>query len=161
MQRSFTLMELMLAIAIFAVAALVLIDQRNQSFAHSYNAIHLLRAQEIVDEVLQRYRLYPFSKEPLPIETDYHPYEVKVEVSEESINIWPEEWRLEPEFITEEEKKKTRVVLRISVDVSYPAYSAQGESMSTYHISTLVRHIELEKKDEVGARTPGTPPAKK
>lgn len=135
----------MVAIGIFAVAITALLEQRNQSLEKSYMATQLVKAQHIVDEVLAVYRLQPFSKEARDIEKDYTPFEVKVDVKEESINIIPEDWRVE--FLSEEQEKKKRVILRVTVDVGFGSYMSE-EITETLSVSTLIRLIELEDEED-------------
>ena len=145
-KRAFTLLEIVVAIGIFAVAITMLLEQRNQSLEKSYMATQLVKAQHIIDEVLAVYRLQPFSKEAQDIEKDYAPFEVKVDVKEESINIIPEDWRVE--FLSDDEEKKKRVILRVSVDVGYGSY-LKDEITDHLKVSTLIRLIELEEEDDI------------
>lgn len=145
------MLELMIAIAIFATGVLIILEKRNHSLEKTYHAIQLLEAQRIIDEVLAEYRLYPFSEEPLPLKRDYSPFIVDVKVAQESINILPEEWQLAPTFEDEEdEKKKKRIILRVTVKVSFGTLSG---SKTKHHceISTLIRHIELKEDEEENA----------
>jgi type II secretory pathway pseudopilin PulG len=144
-RKRFTLLEIVISIGIFAVAITVLLEQRNQSLEKSYMATQLVKAQHIVDEVLAVYRLQPFSKEVKNIEKDYSPFEVNVDVSEESINIIPKDWRVE--FLSEEQEKKKRTILRVSVDVGYGSYLSD-EITEHLKVSTLIRLIELEEEDD-------------
>jgi len=147
--KHFTLIELMVALAIFATGVLFILDRRNSSMEVSYQSIQLMKAQGIIDEILADYRLHPFSKEERPLEKDYSPFVVEVQVDEESISIIPEDWRLVPEIINDDEKKKERIILRVSITVKYGSLSSD-DPVNEYSISTLIRHIELEKdKDAI------------
>ncbi len=145
-RRCFTLVELMAALLIFGVASLYLMEQRSDSVASAHYAAKSLQALEIIDEVLAVYRLNPFSEEPLPLKRDYTPFVVKVDVQPESINILPEEWRLEEDPFSDSEKEQKRLILRVSVDVAFPKMG--GEDMHHVKVSTLIRHIELMPQDE-------------
>ena len=144
--KAFTLVELMVALAIFATGVFAIIDRRNASMEVSYDSIQLMKAQRIIDEVLAMYRLYPFSKEPLPIEKDYSPFEVDVQVQEETISIIPEDWRLDESFLDEEDEKQ-RIILRVTIIVRYSSLTSEKKDKE-YKISTLIRHIELKEEED-------------
>ena len=144
--KAFTLVELMVALAIFATGVFTIIDRRNASMEVSYDSIQLMKAQRIIDEVLAMYRLYPFSKEPLPIEKDYSPFEVDVQVQEETISIIPEDWRLDESFLDEDDEKQ-RIILRVTIIVKYSSLTSEKKDKE-YKISTLIRHIKLKEGDD-------------
>ncbi|MBF0196953.1 MAG: type II secretion system protein [Planctomycetes bacterium] len=148
-RSAFTLVEIMVAIAIFATSVLILIERRNASMEASYYASSILEAQEIIDEVMALYRLHPFSKEPIPLEKDYEPFKVEVSVNEESINIIPEEWRIEELDYGEEDEdgKKERIILRVTVKISFDHLTSPKEQYE-YEISTLIRHIEINEDED-------------
>lgn len=146
-RRSFTLIELMVALAIFATGVFVIIDRRNASMEVSYQAIQRMRAQRIIDEVLAEYRLEPFDKEAKPLEKDYDPFEVEVDVQEETVSIIPEDWRIDESFLSEEEEKKRRIILRVTIKVKYGTLSSD-QPVHEYSISTLIRHIELDDDED-------------
>jgi len=150
LRKGFTMIEVVVAIAIFAIAVLALLTWRNDSLEKSHHAVQLLKAQEIIDEVMAQYRLYPFSEEPLALPRDYSPYEVNVAVNKESINIIPEEWRLQENPIlmeTDEDKKnKERIILRVTVSVGFSSLVGSDNTLQKYEVSSLIRHIELKDK---------------
>lgn len=146
-RNSFTLIELMIALAIFATGVFVILERRNASMEVSYESIQLMKAQRIIDDVLAQYRLYPFSKDPLPIEKDYSPFEVEVDVSEETVSIIPEDWRLDTTFQSEEEKEKERIILRVTIKVKYGTLMDDTPTKE-YVLSTLIRHIELADEED-------------
>lgn len=146
-KRSFTLLEILFALMIFSVGIFVLIEKRNIGLEATHYAVNLFEAQKIIDEVLADYRLHPFSEEPRPLKKDYDPFKVEVSVSKESINIIPEDWRLIDEFEDEDEEKKKRIILRVTVDVAFGTLE-NPKPEKHYKVSTLIRHIELEDEDE-------------
>lgn len=149
-RRPFTLVEIIIAIVIFAFSTLILLERRGAAIETSYRAAMTLRALSIVDEVIMRHRLYPFEMEAIPLEKDYAPFNVKVSVEQESINILPEDWRLEEEFLEEGDQQKERIILRVSVEVNFPRLNSdEMYAKAPVSVSTLIRHIELNlKKDE-------------
>lgn len=146
-KRGFTLLELMVALSIFATGVFFIIDRRNASMEVSYQSIQMMRAQSIIDEVLADYRLHPFDKEARPVEKDYFPFVVDVDVQEETVSIIPEDWRVETDTFTEEEDKKRRIILRVTITVKYGTLSSD-EPVNEYKISTLIRHIELDDEED-------------
>ena len=92
--------------------------QRNNAIENSYIASQSMEAMTIIDEVMADYHLHPFDEEPRELPRDYEPFEVEVAVARESINIIPEEWRLEV-FEDELDEKKLRIILRVTVKVSF------------------------------------------
>jgi hypothetical protein len=140
--QTFTLMEVVLAIAIFAMGISVMLDRRNQSVEDSHYAKQLLEVQTIIDDIFADYRLHPFEEEPRELLRDYSPFEVDVQVSKESINIIPEDWRLDESYEDDVNKKKKRIILRISVTVDF---TGLDESLThKVQASTLIRLIELD-----------------
>jgi len=146
-RRSFTLIELMVALSIFATGVFFILERRNASIDVSYQSTQMMRAQRIIDEVLADYRLHPFDKEAKPIEQDYSPFVVDVEVQEETVSIIPEDWRIETATLTEEEDKKRRIILRVTITVKFGTLSSD-EPVNEYKISTLIRHIELNDEED-------------
>lgn len=146
-RASFTLIEIVLALGIFAVGVVFLLERRNTSLEGEYLAIQTLRAQGIIDEIIADYRLHPFSKESRPLEKDYSPFVVKVDVKEESINIIPEDWRVPELELTEEQEKKKRVILRINVNVGFSGLGSD-KIVDELDVSTLIRHIELDDGED-------------
>jgi len=146
--NKFTLLEILFAIAIFSTAIFTLMEKRNFGLEATHYSVNLFEAQKIIDEVLADYRLHPFSEEALPVQKDYAPFEVNVSVAKESVNILPEEWRVDyDEEYGEEEKKKKRIILRVTVDIGFGTL-ADPEPSNHYKISTLIRHIELEPEED-------------
>ena len=137
----------MIALSIFATGVFVILERRNSSMEVSYQAIQRMRAQRIIDEVLADYRLHPFEKEARPLEKDYAPFVVDVDVQEETISIIPEDWRIDEAFLTEEQEKLKRVILRVSISVKYGTLSSD-DPVNEYKISTLIRHIELDDEED-------------
>ena len=140
----FTLLEIIIAVAIFALGISLMLDRRNQSLEDSHYAKQLLEVQLIIDDIIADYRLHPFSEEPRPLAKDYAPFEVNVQVTPENINIIPEEWRIDEALLegSEESKKKKRTILRVSVDVQFK--SLDEATVHKVNTSTLIRLIELE-----------------
>ena len=154
-KNAFTLLEIIIAVAIFALGISLMLDRRNKSVEDSHYAKQLLEAQLIIDDIIADYRLHPFSEETRPLTKDYTPFEVSVQVAKESINIIPEEWRLDEMLIegTEEAKKKKRTILRVSVDVKFK--SLDDKTVHDINTSTLIRLIELD--DPNNPTNPTTP----
>jgi len=140
-------MEILVALTIFATTIFILIERRDFGLEANHYAVNLLKAQTIVDEVLADYRLHPFSEEPIPIKKDYSPFEVEVSVAQESVNILPEEWRVEIDPDLEEDEKKKRIILRVTVDVGFGTFR-DDKPIHHHKISTLIRHIEIDKEEE-------------
>jgi hypothetical protein len=138
----FTLLEISIALAIFAVSVTALIDQRNHAVDKSFLATQQLQAMTIIDEVMAEYYLYPFDEEPRALPRDYEPFEVDVDVARESINIVPEEWRLEV-FEDELDPKKLRIILKVTVTVKYKGLDGIEEHQC--EASTLIRLIQLDE----------------
>lgn len=140
----FTLLEIIIAVAIFAMGISLMLDRRNRSIEDSHYAKQILEAQLIIDEIIADYRLHPFSEEPRPMTKEVAPFEVDVQVSKESINIIPEEWRIDEALFegSEENKKKKRTILRVSVDIKFKSLDETTEHK--VNTSTLIRLIELE-----------------
>ena len=151
-RSSFTLLEIAIALGIFAVGISALLERRNSSFEDSYVAQRTMEAMGIIDDVMADYRLHPFSEEVRPLPRDYEGFTVDVTVNEESINIVPEDWRLEQDpLLFEDEEQKKRVILRVGVTVGF-----EGISTSEQHevsVSTLIRLIELDDEDDNGPKT--------
>ncbi len=146
--NKFTLLEILFAIAIFSTGIFVLMEKRNFGLEATHYSVNLFESQKIIDEVLADYRLHPFSEEALPLQKDYSPFDVKVSVAKESVNILPEEWRVEyDDEYGEDEKKKKRIILRVTVDVAFGTLE-DPEPVNHYKISTLIRHIELESEED-------------
>lgn len=144
-RSAFTLLEIAIALGIFAVGISALLERRNSSFEDSYVAQQTMEAMGIIDDVMADYRLHPFSEEVRPLPREYESFTVDVTVNEESINIVPEDWRLEQDPFLDDEEKKKRVILRVGVTVSF-----EGISTSEQHqvsVSTLIRLIELDDED--------------
>lgn len=144
------MIEILVAIAIFAFASLYLLERRNSSIEASHYAIQLLKAQGIVDDVLQKYRLYPFSVDPLEIDVEqYKPFIVTHSVQRETINILPEDWRVELDYdvYDPEQRKLHRLILRVAVDVAFGSMEHPEPDYYTYGVSTLIRHKELLKTE--------------
>lgn len=150
-QTRFTLLEIIIALAIFAVSVLILIERRNYSLESCHYATNLLRAQEIVDEVMAWYYLHPFEKEAVALEKDYNPYKVDVNVSvREKPNIYPDiliPIKDEIQKMKEEEEDK-RVILDIHVAVSFGSIARPRDMEYTHEVHTLMRHVELKEEDE-------------
>jgi hypothetical protein len=146
-KQSFTLIEIIIAIAIFSTAIFVLIEKRNIGLEAAYYSVNLFESQKIIDEVLADYRLHPFSEQPLPLKKDYESFVVDVSVEKESVNILPEEWRVDEDEYGEEDRKKKRIILRVTVDVAFGTLE-NPKPEKHYKISTLIRHIELEKEED-------------
>lgn len=140
----FTLLEISIAIAIFAVSIMTLIVQRNDGVDKSYLATQHLQAMVIIDEVMADYHLHPFEEEPRELRRDYAPFEVEVAVARETINIIPEEWRQEV-FEDELDPKKLRIILRVTVTVKFKGLDDDQEYQR--EASTLIRLIQLEDED--------------
>lgn len=149
MRRSaFTLLEIAIALVIFAVGVSLLLDRRNRSFDEHYIAQRNMKAMDIIDEVLADYRLHPFSEEARPLPREYEGFDVSVDVAEESINIIPEDWRIDTTFenLDEAEEKKKRVILRVTVDVSFKGIDEKEEHRVS--ISTLIRKVEIDEDED-------------
>lgn len=152
-KQSFTLIEIVFAIAIFSTVILVLIERRNESLENTHYSIRLLEAQKIVDEVMADYYLHPFSTEAKPLEKDYSPFEVEVNVSiKEKPPVVPEALR-PPEDIfaganPEEEEKDKRIILDINVKVHFGTLTEPKSKKYTHEVHTLIRHIELEDEED-------------
>ncbi|MBF0244532.1 MAG: hypothetical protein HQL31_04600 [Planctomycetes bacterium] len=144
----FTLVEIVIAMAIFALMSVALLGKRGESMELAHYAANLLKAQEIADEVLVFYRLNPFTKEALPMEKDYSPYVVSVNVAQQSINILPEDIQLDFNDLSEDEQEKQRIVLKVDVVVGFDSLRSAKPDHYKFNISTLIRHIRLKEKEE-------------
>lgn len=131
---------------IFAVGISVLLEKRNNSLEESYVAQRTLAAIEIIDEVIADYQLHPFSEEVRPLPNEYEGFTVEPTVNKESISIIPEDWQLEDFELTEEDEKKQRVILRVTVNVSFEGFS---DSKVTHNVSvsTLIRLIQIDDEE--------------
>lgn len=144
-RQAFTLIEILVAISIFAVGTVYLIERRSAAMESGYYTAQLLRAHEVADEIIQFYRLHPFREEPYPLEKDYSPFVVNVNVQPEAINSLPQEWQLtEYEMIGEEEKKE-RIILRVTVSVGFGSLLSPDPAHYKYEITTLIRLVQLEE----------------
>lgn len=145
-RSSFTLLEIAIAMGIFAVGISALLERRNSSFEDSYVAQQTMAAMGIIDDVMADYRLHPFSEEVRALPQEYEGFTVDVTVNEESINIVPEDWRMLDDPLLPDEEEKKRVILRVGVTVSF-----EGISTSEQHqvsVSTLIRLIELDDDED-------------